>query len=101
MKVYGHLSTFLKLKCLEKGDTWNFLMDLRVKWEELTKVGVSIDNKDYLSTIISSLPLLLSNFAAAQLAAACMFSASKSIDPDVLISLLMEEADRQKSQKAR
>jgi len=91
---------FLKPKCLEKGDTWDFLMDLQVKQEELAKVGVSIDNKDHLSTIISSLPLSLSNFAAAQLAAACMFSVSKSIDPDVLISLLME-ADCQKSQKAR
>jgi len=91
---------FLKSKCPEKGDTWDFLMDLRVKREELAKVGVSIDDKDYLSTIISSLPLLLSNFAAAQLVAAHMFLASKSIDPDVLISLLMEEADCQKSQKA-
>ena len=92
---------FLESKCPEKGDTRDFLMDLRVKREELAKVGVSIDDKDYLSTIISSLPLSLSNFAAAQLAAARMFSASKSIDPDILISLLMEEADRQKSQKAR
>jgi len=29
-----------------------------------------------------------------------MFSASKSIDPDVLIPLLMEEADRQTAQQA-
>jgi len=91
---------FLESKCAEKGDTRGFLMDLQVK-KELVKVGVDIDKKDYLSTIISSLPIALSNFAAAQLAAARMFSASKSIDPDVLISLLMEEADRQKSQKAR
>ena len=62
-------------------------------------MGVSIDDKDYLSTIISSLPLVLSNFAAAQLAAPRMFSASKSIDPDVLISLLIEEADRQTAQQ--
>jgi len=53
-------------------------MDLRVK-EELARVGVDIDDKDYLSTIISSLPLSLSSFAAR------MFLASKSIDPDVLI----------------
>ena len=87
---------FLKSKCLEKGDTRDFLMDLQVKREELAKVGVSIDDKDYLSTIISSLPIALSNFAAAH-----MFLVSKSINPNVLISLLMEEVDRQKSQQAR
>jgi len=94
-------SRFLESRCPKKGNIRNFLMDLRVKEEELAKVGVSIDDKDCLSTIISSLPLVLSNFAAAQLAAPHMFSASKSIDPDVLISLLMEEADRQTAQQAR
>ena len=76
-------ANFLELRCPERGNTWEFFMDLRVK-EELARVG-DIDDKDYLSTIISSLPLSLSCFAAAQLAAARMFLASKSIDPDVLI----------------
>ena len=92
---------FLEMRCLDKASVRDFLFGLRVKKEELAKVGVKIDDKDYLSTIISSLPFALSNFASAQLAAARMFSASKSIDPDVLISLLMEEADRQKAQRAR
>jgi hypothetical protein len=91
---------FLEMRCLDKANVQDFLFGLRVKKEELAKVGVEIDDKDYLSTIISSLPFALSNFASAQLAAARMFSASKSIDPDVLISLLMEEADRQKAQRA-
>jgi len=85
---------FLGLKCLERSDTREFLMDLQVKKEELANVGVNIDDKDYLSNIISFLPLSLSNFAATQLAAVKMFSMSKSIDPNVLMSLLMEEVDR-------
>jgi len=79
----------------------DFLLGLWIKKEELAKVGVKIDDKDYLSTIISSLPHALLNFASAQLASACMFSMSKSIDSDVLISLLIEEADCQKAQHAQ
>ena len=71
-----------------------------MKREELVQVGVDIDAKDYLSTIISSLPVSLSSFVSAQLAAARMFSPTKSIEPDVLLSLLMEEADRQTAQLA-
>jgi hypothetical protein len=78
-----------------------FLEGLQVKKEELVQVGVVIDDKDYLSTIISSLPFALSNFASAQLAAARMYASTKTIDPDVLMSLLVEEADRQKAQLAR
>ncbi|KAJ3511824.1 hypothetical protein NLJ89_g3875 [Agrocybe chaxingu] len=92
---------FLDSKCPDKGNVREFLGGLRVKKEELTKVGVDIDNKDYLSTIIASLPLWLSSFASAQLASARMFAESRTIDPDVLIGLLIEEADRQKAQRAR
>jgi hypothetical protein len=92
---------FLASRCPEKGNVRDFLDELQTKREELVQVGVDIDAKDYLSTIISSLPFSLSNFASAQLAAAKMFSSTKSIDPEVLMSLLMEEADRQKAQAAR
>ncbi|CAA7265260.1 unnamed protein product [Cyclocybe aegerita] len=91
---------FLDSKCPDKGNVREFLGGLRVKKEELTKVGVDIDNKDYLSTIITSLPLWLSSFASAQLASARMFAESRTIDPDVLIGLLIKEADRQKAQRA-
>jgi hypothetical protein len=57
------------------------------------QVEVDINEKDYLSTIISSLPVFLSSFALANLAAVRMFSPTKTIDPDVLMFLLMEEAD--------
>jgi hypothetical protein len=92
---------FLVSRCPEKGNVREFLENLRTKREELVQVGVVIDEKDYLSTIISSLPFTLSNFASAQLAAARMFAPSKSIEPDILLTLLMEEADRQKAQYAR
>src|SRR5258708_23952071 len=91
---------FLESHCPEKGNIREFLEGLHVKKEELAQVEVTIDRKDYLSTIISSLPYHLSNFALAQLTAAKMFAPTKSIKPDVLMSLLMEEAERQKAQLA-
>jgi len=62
---------------------------------ELAQVGVAIDEKDYRSTIISSLPGHLSSFASSQLAAAHLYSPTKTIDPDILISLIAEEFDHQ------
>ena len=61
-------------------------------------MGVIIDDKDYLSTIISSLPFTLSSFASAQLAVR-MFAPIKMIEPEILMSLLMEEADWQRVQQ--
>ena len=92
---------FLELKCPSQGNVREFLDNLRVKKEELATVGVTIDDGDYRSTILSSLPTPLANFASMQLAAARMFSSEKTISPDVLISLINEEWDRQKVQKGR
>jgi hypothetical protein len=92
---------FLELKCPSQGNVREFLDNLRVKKEELATVGVVIDDGDYRSTILSSLPIPLANFASMQLAAARMFSSAKTISPDVLISLINEEWDRQKVQKGR
>jgi hypothetical protein len=92
---------FLESKCPDKGNVREFLDNLRVKREELASVGVDIDEKDYRSTIISSLPFALANFASSQLAAARMFAVTKTIAPDSLISLISEEYERQKTQKSR
>jgi hypothetical protein len=92
---------FLESKCPDKGNVREFLDNLRVKREELASVGVDIDEKDYRSTIISSLPFALANFASSQLAAARMFASSRTIAPDSLISLISEEYERQKTQKSR
>src|SRR6266540_2414307 len=92
---------FLESRCPEKGNVREFLEGLRVKREELAQVGVDIENKDYLLTIVASLPYALSNFASSQLTVARMFSSTKTIDPDTLISLLVEESDRKRAQYAR
>ena len=92
---------FLELKCPSQGNVREFLDNLRVKKEELATVGVTIDDGDYRSTILSSLPTPLANFASMQLAAARMFSSAKTISPDILISLINEEWDRQKVQRGR
>jgi len=91
---------FLDLKCPEKGNVCEFLDSLCMKREELATVGVEVDNKDYLSTIISSLPNSLSNFASNQLTAAKLYVPSKTIDPDALISMISEEYEQQKSQRS-
>ena len=91
---------FLKMKCLDQRNVCQFLDDLHVKWEELATMGVEIDKKDYHSTIISSLPIHLSNFASNQLAVARLYAPTKTIKPDALISLISEESDRQQSQHA-
>ena len=88
---------FLGMKCMDKGGVREFLEGLRLKKEELSQAGVAIEEADYLSVILSSLPPAMSNFASSQLAAA-RFSATKTIMSSDLISMLIEEADRQKVQ---
>jgi hypothetical protein len=91
-------TSFLGSKCAEKGNIHQFLDDLWTKWEELSSVGVDVDDKYYRSMIILSLPTYLSNFASSQLAVAKLYSPSKTIEPDALISLILEEFECQKTQ---
>jgi hypothetical protein len=74
---------------------------LRVKKEELATYGVVIEEKDYRSTIIKSLPPHLSAFASNLLAGARLYSSSKTIDPDELITLVSEEYERHVAQRSR
>jgi len=85
---------FLTSRCAEKGNARDFLRGLRLKKEELAQVGVMISDEDYLSTIISSLPDALSNFASAQIAWT-MQQTSQSMDANTLMSMLLQEAERQ------
>ncbi len=89
---------FLGMKCPDKGNVREFLDSLRVKKEELATVSVQIDDKDYRSTIISSLPIPLANFTLNQLASARLYATSKTIMPDSLIQMIGEESDRQRAQ---
>ena len=88
---------FLEMKCPERGDVHEWLEQLRSRREELAQVGVDIEEKDYRLTIISSLPGHLSGFASNLLASARLFSPSKTIDPDIIISLVNEEYQRRRS----
>lgn len=77
---------------------------LRTKFLEskcLSAVGVDIEEKDYRSTIIQSLPNHLAIFASGQLATARLYSPTKTIDPDILISLIIEESERRTTRDAR
>ena len=78
----------------DKSDIHVFLDSLHVKREELVQAGVQIDEKDYCSTIIKSLPFHLSNFMLDQLTTAHLFSPTKIIDPNLLISVISEEYDQ-------
>jgi len=88
---------FMAMRCLDKGNPREFLEGLRVQKEELAQAGVVVDEKDYFSIIISSLPYILSNFVLSQLAVAQYFSDQK-ISPDDLLSMLLKESDRQRVQ---
>lgn len=74
--------------------------ELRQKFLE-SKCQDKVNVREFRSTILSSLPVALANFASAQLAAARMYAPTKTLDPDVLISLIGEEFDRQKMQRSR
>ena len=88
---------FMAMRCPDKGNPREFLEGLRVKKEELAQAGVTVEEKDYFSIIISSLPYALSNFASSQLAAA-QYLSSKKMTPEDLLSMLLEESDRQRAQ---
>jgi hypothetical protein len=89
----------MDLKCPDKGNVHEFLDELRVEKEKLSTYGVTIDNKDYRSTIITSLPNFLSNFASSLLANMRLHATMGTVDPDQLISLISEEYDRGMSQR--
>jgi hypothetical protein len=93
-------SRFMDSKCPEKGNVREFLDELRVEREKLATYGVTIEDKDYRSTIITSLPHHLSNFTSSLLANARLHATSRTIDPDELITLISEEYDHSVSQRA-
>ena len=71
---------FLTSRCAEKENMKDFLRGLRLKKEELAQVGVKISDKDYLSTIISSLPDALSNFVSMQMSWTVHLAANPAVD---------------------
>jgi hypothetical protein len=80
----------MESKCPDRGNVREFLDALHVKKEELATYSVAIKDKDYCSTIITSLPHHLSNFTSNLLAGARLYSTMKTINPDELIGLISE-----------
>ena len=87
-------SKFLTSRCPEKGNAKEFLRGLRLKKEELAQVGVKISDEDYLSTILSSLPDALSNFASVQMSWTLQ-QTQQPMDASTLMTMLLQEAEQQ------
>jgi gag-polypeptide of LTR copia-type len=94
-------SHFMESRCPDKMNVREFLDGLRVKREELATFGVDIEEKNYRSTIIKSLPPHLSASASNLLAGAKLYSSTKTIEPDELITLVSEEYERHVAQRSR
>ena len=109
-------SKFLTMKCPHGADVREFLDMLREEKRKLIQCGVTMDNKDYLSTIVQSLPGHLSGYANAQLDYFRMaaqgaalasgiplteeqLAAANRIDPEVLMHMVAQEADRRKRER--
>jgi hypothetical protein len=88
------LTSFTEMCCTGTTDICSFLGLMHVKCEELATVGVTISDKDYKSAILKAVLEEMSKFASNLLMASWLFQPSKTIDPDVLIDHISEEADR-------
>ncbi len=86
------LTAFSKMRCLHGGDVRTFLGQMRVKCEELAAVGVTMTEKEYCSAI-KAIPDEMSKFASGLLTAARVLLPTTSINPDILIDHISEEAD--------
>ena len=88
----------MEIRYPDRENVQTFLDLLYIKKEELAIYSIIIDKKNYHSTIVKSLPLSLTNFVSEQLTAACLYFISKTIDFDLLISIICEEAGCQLAQ---
>ena len=87
---------FHDMRCPKGGEVWPFLTSVRNKHEELAATGVRISSKDYLKTILKGIPNHLTSFAATILSNQ-NYSNNNSVDIDMLVHQICEEADRMKN----
>ncbi|KXN84516.1 hypothetical protein AN958_12404 [Leucoagaricus sp. SymC.cos] len=80
---------FLSTCCPKDADVHVFLNELCACRAELNAMGVSINDNDYRSTIIQSLPYSLANFTSSTLAALKLQGIT--IRPDMLIIAISDE----------
>lgn len=69
---------------------YSFLNELHAWRAKLDALGVQINDDDYWSTIIQSLPWSLASFASGQITAIQL--CGESIDPEILIITLCDES---------
>ena len=79
--------------CSSTVEVWTFLAQMQVKHEELAAVSIVMTDKDYQSAILKLVPEEMSKFASNLLTASCIFQPTSSLDPDLLIDHISEEAD--------
>jgi hypothetical protein len=87
------LTSFTEMCCPGTADVCSFLGLMCIKHEELVAIRVTISDKDYQSTILKAVLEEMLKFTSNLLTASWLFWPSKSIDPDVLIDHISEEAD--------
>jgi hypothetical protein len=66
---------------------------MHVKHKELAAIGIAMTDKDYQPAILKSVPEEMSEFASNLLTTSCIFQPTSSLDPDLLIDHISEEAD--------
>ena len=90
----GDEGEVLDIEMFREGECESFFERVEVGEGGACTDGMKIINKDYLSTIISSLPDALSNFASVQMAWTFQ-STQKSMDTNTLMMMLLQEAEHQ------
>jgi hypothetical protein len=85
---------FSSIRCPEKGDVRAHLDDIRTANAQLASVGVKIEDSEYSSTIMKSLPRSYANHLSSLSAAARMMG--KTLDPNSIMMYVLEEYERQR-----
>ena len=79
-------------KCPESGDVKAHLYKLQVMREDLASMGGSIDDEDFTSIILGSIPQSYDTYIAAIMATSTLMD--KTLSPTNLIDAIQDEADR-------
>jgi hypothetical protein len=92
---------FFEMTCPKGGNVWAFLMDLCYKHEELAAAGMCITDKEYECTILRGIPDELARFTPQLLATTHVVHHTATINLDILIGHICEEAECLKNRRAR
>ena len=90
-------SAFYEMKCQKGDDVCIFLTSLQYKREELAAAGVSITDRDYQRTVLRGITEELARFASTILSSTHIFGSTFTVDTEILIDHICEEADRLKN----